>query len=31
VTGDIGQPFLLGVNYWPSRKAMSWCAEGRLD
>ena len=26
-TPDVGQPFLLGVNYWPRRKAMSWWAE----
>jgi endo-1,4-beta-mannosidase len=23
----VGQPFLLGVNYWPRRKAMRWWAE----
>jgi hypothetical protein len=31
VTGDVGQPFLVGASYWPRRKVMSWCAEGRLD
>ena len=23
----LGDPFLLGVNYWPRRKAMYWWAE----
>jgi endo-1,4-beta-mannosidase len=27
MTGDSGQPFLLGVNYWPRRKAMTWWAD----
>ena len=27
VTSDLGQPFLLGVNYWPRRKAMTWWAD----
>jgi len=27
VTNVLGQPFLLGVNYWPRRKAMSWWAD----
>ena len=26
-TGVVGQPFLLGVNYWPRRKAMRWWEE----
>ena len=26
-TGIVGQPFLLGVNYWPRRKAMRWWEE----
>ena len=26
-TDDVGRPFLLGVNYWPRRKAMSWWAD----
>ncbi len=24
MTNGVGQPFLLGVNYWPRRKAMTW-------
>src|SRR5438270_12616848 len=24
---SIGQPFLMGVNYWPRRKAMYWWAD----
>jgi endo-1,4-beta-mannosidase len=27
VTNAAGQPFLLGVNYWPRRKAMRWWAD----
>lgn len=27
MTSDAGQPFLLGVNYWPRRKAMYWWAD----
>jgi endo-1,4-beta-mannosidase len=26
-TGSVGQPFVLGVNYWPRRKAMRWWEE----
>lgn len=24
---EIGDPFILGVNYWPRRKAMAWWAD----
>lgn len=27
MTSEPGQPFLLGVNYWPRRKAMTWWAD----
>ena len=23
----VGEPFVLGVNYWPRRKAMAWWSE----
>ena len=25
--GSVGDPFLLGVNYWPRKKAMYWWAD----
>jgi hypothetical protein len=25
------QPFTLGVNYWPRRKAMYWCSQFEAD